>query len=103
MCVQKVFFCLLVCVCFACAWSAAVADETHAHHSEVAEQLGKVLFPISCAAHSQGAFERGVALLHSFGYEEAEQQFAAVVQKDPSCAIAHWGFFEHVPSDLGKA
>ena len=91
MCLQKVFLCLLVCLCLACTWSAAVADETHAHHHEAAEQLGSVSFPISCASESQRAFERGVALLHSFGYEEAEQQFAAVAQKDPSCAMAHWG------------
>ena len=63
----------------------------HAHHHEATEQLGKVSFPISCAPASEKAFERGVALLHSFGYEEAEEQFVEIAQKDTACAMAHWG------------
>ena len=63
----------------------------HAHHHDATEQLGKVSFPISCAPSSQKSFERGVALLHSFGYEEAEAQFVELTQKDPTCAMAHWG------------
>ena len=66
-------------------------EHMHAHHHEDLEQLGKVSFPVSCAPDSQKSFERGVALLHSFGYEEAEQQFSGIAQKDPTCAMAHWG------------
>ena len=62
-----------------------------AHHHDGAEQLGKVFFPIFCEPASQKAFERGVALLHSFGYEEAEQQFVEISQKDTACAMPHWG------------
>ncbi|MGA3090401.1 MAG: hypothetical protein ABSD75_17450 [Terriglobales bacterium] len=71
--------------------ASARDDEGRAHHHDAQEQLGKVSFPISCAPASQAGFERGVALLHSFGYEEAEQQFVAVAEKDPACAMAHWG------------
>jgi hypothetical protein len=39
----------------------------------------------------QQPFARGVALLHSFWYEEAEKEFAQIVKDDPSCAMAHWG------------
>jgi tetratricopeptide (TPR) repeat protein len=67
------------------------AQEEHSHHHEALEQLGKVSFPVSCAPESQKSFERGVALLHSFGYEEAEQQFSDIAKKDPTCAMAHWG------------
>jgi hypothetical protein len=63
----------------------------HAHHQEGIEGLDKVSFPVSCAPDSQQSFERGVALLHSFGYEEAERQFTEIAQKDPACAMAHWG------------
>ena len=35
--------------------------------------------------------ERGVALLHSFGYTEAQMQFAAIAKDDAACAMAHWG------------
>jgi tetratricopeptide (TPR) repeat protein len=88
----KSLACLLVCACVLYAAPAfALDDETHAHHHEATEQLGKVSFPVSCAPDSQKAFERGVALLHSFGYEQAEEQFAEIVQKDPACAMAHWG------------
>ncbi len=83
---------LLVFACVLCAVPAlALDDDMHAHHHEAIEQLGKVSFPISCTPASQKAFERGVALLHSFGYEEAEEQFAEIAQKDPACAMAHWG------------
>ena len=83
---------LFVCACVLCAVpSLALDDEMHAHHHDAAEQFGKVSFPISCAPASEKAFERGVALLHSFGYEEAEEQFAEIAQKDTACAMAHWG------------
>jgi tetratricopeptide (TPR) repeat protein len=83
---------LLFCFCILCAVPALAQDsEMQAHHHEPVEQLGKVSFPISCAPGSQKAFERGVALLHSFGYEEAEEQFVEIAQKDPACAMAHWG------------
>ena len=66
-------------------------NEMHAHHHDATERLGTVSFPISCAPGSQKSFERGVALLHSFGYEEAQDQFVEITQKDPTCAMAHWG------------
>jgi tetratricopeptide (TPR) repeat protein len=39
----------------------------------------------------QAEFVRGVALLHSFFYEEARRIFTAVSEKDPGCAMAYWG------------
>jgi hypothetical protein len=36
-------------------------------------------------------FEFGVALLHSYWYEEAEKQFEAIAAIDPGCAMAYWG------------
>ena len=82
--------------CFLIGLSCAVStvaldDDMHGHHHDATEKLGKVSFPISCAAGSQAEFERGVALLHSFGYEEAGDQFSDVAKKDPACAMAHWG------------
>ncbi|MGA7381343.1 MAG: hypothetical protein WBX03_10865 [Terriglobales bacterium] len=72
--------------------SIAPADDDTHHHEEVTpEQLGTVHFPTSCVIQVQAQFERGVALLHSFWYEEAEKQFNQIVQEDPRCAMAHWG------------
>ena len=65
-------------------------DQMH-HRHDAAEQLGKVSFQTSCSPASQATFERGLALLHSFEYEDAEEQFNKISQADPQCAIAHWG------------
>ena len=55
------------------------------------EQLGKVSFANSCAPAVQAAFERGVALMHSFWFQESERTFRGVLERDPNCAIAAWG------------
>jgi tetratricopeptide (TPR) repeat protein len=52
---------------------------------------GSVDFPISCRKSVQPDFVRGVALLHSFFYEEARRLFESVAERDPACAMAHWG------------
>jgi tetratricopeptide (TPR) repeat protein len=52
---------------------------------------GKVDFPITCAESAGPEFVRGVALLHSFFYEEARRSFTAAAEKDPNCAMAQWG------------
>ena len=52
---------------------------------------GKVEFPVSCASSVQSEFARGVALLHSFFYEEARRVFTSVAERDPKCAMAQWG------------
>ena len=72
---------------------AAFADDDKDHHHEdlTATQLGTVHFPVSCAASVQQPFARGVALLHSFWYEEAEKEFLSITHTDPHCAMAHWG------------
>src|SRR5436190_212555 len=56
-----------------------------------ADKLGTVVFPTSCASTVQPNIERGVALLHSFQYEEAAQEFDAAAHRDASCAMCHWG------------
>jgi tetratricopeptide (TPR) repeat protein len=66
------------------------ADEDH-HEDLTPDQLGTVHFPVSCSPSAQRTFERGVALLHSFWYEEAEKDFAQIAQDDPQCAMAQWG------------
>jgi tetratricopeptide (TPR) repeat protein len=52
---------------------------------------GKVEFPVSCAPSVESEFSRGVALLHSFFYEEARRVFTSVAERDPKCAMAQWG------------
>jgi len=52
---------------------------------------GTVDFPVSCSPAVRPEFLRGVALLHSFFYEEARRIFTEVAAKDPTCAMAQWG------------
>ena len=68
------------------------ADDEHHHGGDPDAKLGTVNFPVpSCSAAVQKPFERGVALLHSFWYDEAYKQFEAVAAQDPHCAMAYWG------------
>jgi tetratricopeptide (TPR) repeat protein len=59
--------------------------------AKVTEALGSVEFPVSCTAEAQKSFTRAVALLHSFTYQEAGEAFRDAADKDPACAMAHWG------------
>jgi tetratricopeptide (TPR) repeat protein len=82
--------CFAVCLLFLFA-SPTFADEGQHHEDLTPDQLGTVHFPVSCASAVQKPFERGIALLHSFWYEEAEKEFQDIAKDDPSCAMAHWG------------
>ena len=55
------------------------------------EQFGEVNFPISCSPTAQAEFNRAVAMLHSFFFPETVKAFAAIAQREPSCAMAYWG------------
>ncbi|MGE0866899.1 MAG: tetratricopeptide repeat protein [Vicinamibacterales bacterium] len=73
----------------------------------VAQPLGTLRFPNSGSAAAQADFLRGVAWLHSFGYEDAIEAFRAAQKADPSFALAYWGeamsfsqplwFYEELP------
>ena len=52
---------------------------------------GDLVFPISCGAQVQPSFDAALAALHSFWYGRAREEFAAIAQTDPDCAMAHWG------------
>jgi tetratricopeptide (TPR) repeat protein len=69
----------------------AAAQQDHSHHQHAVAGLGTVDFPTSCNASAQKWISRGVALLHSFGYEEARLAFNEAANADPSCGMAHWG------------
>src|ERR1700679_3383407 len=55
-----------------------------------AADVGKVNFPTSCLQPAQSVMEKGLALLHSFQYDEAERAFANAARLDPRCALAYW-------------
>jgi tetratricopeptide (TPR) repeat protein len=69
--------------------AASFADQTHTHAvSPVA--IGKVTFPISCSTQAQDHIEHGLALFHSFLFDDAEFQFKTAAEMDASCAMAYW-------------
>ncbi len=55
------------------------------------EKLGTVHFAVSGPPTVQTDFNRAVALLHSFQYEQAEQAFAALARANPDMGMASWG------------
>jgi tetratricopeptide (TPR) repeat protein len=55
------------------------------------KQLGAVSFETSCSEKVREEFNQALALLHSFEYDEAEKAFAAIISKEPACAMAYWG------------
>jgi len=61
------------------------------HMHEPSEKLGRVNFTVSCNPQTQKQFNRAVAWLHSFEYEEAEKAFTEVTVTDPRCGMAYWG------------
>jgi len=70
---------------------ALVLALPQASESQSPDQLGKVDFANSCSPAVQASFQRSVAMLHSFWYNEAEKSFREVLGQDPSCGIATWG------------
>src|SRR5438552_5855264 len=70
------------------ATSGLAAQQGHEGHGE---HVGRVRFPVSCNAEAHLRFERGVALLHSFWYEKADDAFKDAVAADSTCAMGYWG------------
>ncbi|HEX8693733.1 MAG TPA: hypothetical protein VF746_15025, partial [Longimicrobium sp.] len=74
----------------ALAAAADVRAQEHQHAGDAA-QLGRVVFPTSCNAAAQPLVERGVAMLHSFWFDQAQRTFEQAAAADPRCAMAPWG------------
>lgn len=70
--------------------SSAWTYQEH-HHSLTEEEIGSVHFTTSCSRDVEVSFNRAVALLHSFQYEQTREAFRAIADRDAQCAMAHWG------------
>ena len=53
--------------------------------------VGSFEFPTSASGEAQQHFLRGAALLHSFGWLQAIEEFQAAQEIDPDFAMAYWG------------
>lgn len=73
-----------------CSALPRLAAQEH-HHELSAEEVGSVQFATSCSKTVATSFNRAVAILHSFQYEQARAAFTEISKQDPSCAMAQWG------------
>ncbi len=63
----------------------------HPHPAAGRQAIGTVRFSTSCTAPARPRFDRAVALLHSFTFAQATDEFNQVLRADPGCAMAWWG------------
>src|SRR5712671_5979026 len=80
------FLLAAISVIILCGWS----EQPH-QHTLAKDELGSVHFQTSCSRNVTDDFNRAVALLHSFQYEQADSAFSNISAADPQCAMAHWG------------
>ncbi len=85
---------------FPIALSLAVGGATGAAAQEQHEamaprldlgRLGRVQLENSCMPQVQDRFQEGMALLHSFWWNEAGRAFREVTEADPTCLLGYWG------------
>ena len=81
---------LLICLALILIADLAFAHE-HSGALPADAKLGTVSFQTSCKAEVKSNFNRGVALLHSFWFSEAQRVFEGVASADPDCGMAYWG------------
>jgi hypothetical protein len=84
----RTHFALTLALLSAGPFTVQAQDHDHQHGTD---ELGRVVFPVSCNATAGPRFERAMAMLHSFWWEEAPQEFRRVIEADPRCAMAYWG------------
>jgi tetratricopeptide (TPR) repeat protein len=70
------------------------AQHSHDDHDHAAHALGKIgkaQINASCSEAARQEIDRGVTLIHSFWYAEAEKSFRKAAAADPACGMAWWG------------
>ena len=67
---------------------SALANE---HQNGTGEKLRVVHFATSCNDAAQSDIDHAVALLHSFQFSRAIDDFNVALGKDATCTIAYWG------------
>src|SRR5258708_2990554 len=80
-----------------CGWTMRGQE---GHHQELGEEeVGSVHFGTTCGvgmnevakAEFDAKFNKAVALLHSFQYEDTRAAFEKIAGENPQCAMAEWG------------
>ena len=78
---------------FLCATALAVMQPgiSQAGSATAHDQIGDVNFDTSCDPAVNDDFNRALARMHHMMYEQARAEFKTITEKDPECAMAHWG------------
>ena len=63
----------------------------HDHSAPDLGNIGKAHLETSCSETARKEIDRGVALIHSFWYAEAEKSFRRAASADGECGMAWWG------------
>ena len=83
--------CLSFLGCAVSGGSEASAEPADPSDFDASVDVGSIDFSTSAGQEAQKHFIRGVAILHSFGYEQAREQFVAAQELEPDFALAYWG------------
>jgi len=62
-----------------------------AHSASVGDAIGTVDFQADCDNAVRADVDHALGMMHHMMYTQAREEFEAVVQADPGCAMAHWG------------
>ncbi len=57
----------------------------------LAADVGSISFPVTGTPETRACFERGVAMMHNFWFEEAREQFQQCAKAAPQFAMGYWG------------
>ncbi|MGH7804186.1 MAG: hypothetical protein ACREQJ_07540 [Candidatus Binatia bacterium] len=85
---------LLVAMFVLAPLSALAEPHAHGEHDHGPTDLGnigKARLETSCADAARAEIDRGVTLMHSFWYGEAETAFRNAAAADAACGMAWWG------------
>src|SRR5688572_790605 len=72
-------------------FAQAHSHDGHDHGAPDLGNIGKTHLRTSCSEAAQKEIDRGVALIHSFWYAEAEKAFRGATAADEQCGMAWWG------------
>jgi hypothetical protein len=72
-------------------FAQAHSQHDHDHGAPDLGNIGKAHLETSCSEAARGEIDRGVALMHSFWYAEAEKAFREAAAGDAECGMAWWG------------
>ena len=88
---NRILVSAVITIVSAASLTAQQTGHDHAPGAHSTERLGKVSFANSGSPKAQAPFLRGLALLHSFEYEDAGAAFRDAQKADPAFTLAYWG------------